>query len=73
MKLNWFKKAGWIYLPANWPGWLVFAVFAVFCIHIFIFVDSRSHSVSDTLYGVFPYIIPAFLLYIWVASETGKK
>jgi hypothetical protein len=73
MKKFWFKKIGWFYLPVKWPGWVVAIFFAIFCVHIFIFVDSKSHSVSDTFYGIFPFIVPAFLFYIWVASENSEK
>jgi hypothetical protein len=40
------------------PGWIVSILAAAFCLHIFLFVDGRSHSASDTLYGVFPYWVP---------------
>lgn len=73
MKYNWFKKFGWVYLPVNIPGFLVAAVFLAFCLQVFVVIDRHSHSVSDTLYGVFPYIAPAFLLYLWVGSETSDK
>jgi hypothetical protein len=28
--------------------------------------------VSDTLYGIFPYIVPTLMLLYWVASKTSK-
>jgi hypothetical protein len=34
----------------------------VFCVQVFVAVDRQSHSVSDTLYGVFPYVVPALIL-----------
>src|SRR4029077_10682216 len=43
-----------------------------FCVHTFLFVDGKSHSVSDTLYGVFPFWVPTFLLYIWIADRTSR-
>jgi len=63
MNKNWFKKFGWFHLPIRWQGAIVLVIFLIFCINIFTFVDSRSHSVSDTLYGIFPFIVPAFLVY----------
>jgi hypothetical protein len=71
MKSSWFKKAGWIFIPNSAQGILITILFLAFCIHIFIFVDSRAHSVSDTFYGIFPFVVPAFLLYIWIASEKS--
>jgi hypothetical protein len=43
-----------------------------FSVHIFVVVDSHSHSVSDTLYGIFPYLVPAWILVYWVASKTAS-
>jgi hypothetical protein len=72
MKHPWFRKVGWIYLPTSWQGAIVAVAFLAFCVHIFLFVDGKSHSVSDTLYGIFPFIVPAFLMYVWIGSETNK-
>jgi len=73
MKKPWFKKAGWIFLPTTVSGAIVTALFLLFCTHIFIVIDGRSHSVSDTLYGIFPFVVPAFLLYLWIGSQTSDK
>jgi hypothetical protein len=32
---------------------------------------ARPHSVSDTLYGVFPYAVPCLMLLNWVAFKTA--
>ena len=40
-----------------------------FCVQVFLAIDRSSHSASDTLYGVFPYITACFLLLCWVASK----
>jgi hypothetical protein len=68
--MRWFKPLGLIYLSVSVAGWIV-TVAVAFCIHIFLFVDGRSHSVSDTLYGIFPYWIPTFLLWSWIAGRTS--
>lgn len=34
---------------------IVCLVAAIFCVNVFLAIDRHSHSVSDTLYGVFPY------------------
>ena len=71
MKKEWFRGVGWVYLPVSWQGiWLVLMAI-VFCAQVFVAVDRRSHSVSDTLYGVFPYFACCFLLLNWVASNTS--
>ncbi len=72
MKQTWFKPWGWIYLPVSWQGMLVVVLALAFCVQVFVAVDSRSHSVSDTLYGIFPYVVPALLVLERVASKTSR-
>jgi hypothetical protein len=45
----------------------------LFCVQVFLAVDRHSHSASDTLYGVFPYFVPAFVILGWIASRTSSK
>lgn len=73
MKNKWFKEFGFLYYPVSWQGVLITLILLAFCINIFIFVDSQSHSASDTLYGIFPYIIPAFLLFVWIGAKKSKQ
>lgn len=54
-------------------GVIVSLLLLLFLIHIFLFVDSRSHSVSDTLYGIFPFWVPAILLWLWAGSKTSSR
>jgi hypothetical protein len=65
----WFCRKGWFYLPKAAPGWIITGVALAFCVQTFIAVDARSHSVSDTLYGVFPYWAPTFLLLQWIGRR----
>ena len=70
MKTKWFKRFGWFYIPVSVPGVIVCVLAAAFCLTVFTAVDRHSHSVSDTLYGVFPYFACAFLLVDWLAGRT---
>ncbi len=36
-------------------------------------VDRRSHSASDTFYGIFPFVVPALGIPGWIASKTTMK
>jgi hypothetical protein len=72
MSLKWFKQWGWLYLPASIPGTVICLALAGFCIHVFLAVDQKSHSVSDTLYGVFPFFACAFLLFDWIGARTSN-
>jgi len=73
MKHPWFSTWGWVYRPISWPGFLVTGLTLAFCLQVFLAVDHRSHSVSDTLYGVFPYLVPAAILWYWIASKSSRK
>ena len=54
MKKSWFREWGWVYYPITWQGIVLVVFIAAFCIQVFLAVDRHSHSVSDTLYGIFP-------------------
>jgi hypothetical protein len=73
MSKFWFKKIGWVYVPKSFIGIIIFAILILFCISVFMAVDRKSHSASDTLYGIFPFFVPAFLIYLWIGSETSEK
>ena len=72
MKAKWFKAWGWIYRPVSWQGGLVVIMALLFCVQVFVAVDHSSHSVSDTLYGIFPYVIPTLIVLYWIASKTSE-
>jgi hypothetical protein len=71
MNYAWFKPWGWIYRPIAWQGVLLLLLTIVFCVQVFIAVDRRAHSVSDTFYGIFPYIVPSLMILNWIASKTS--
>ena len=73
MKTKWFKRSGWFYLPVSVPGAFVVLLALLFCLTVFRAVDGHSHSASDTLYGVFPFLACAFLLLDWIGSRTSEK
>ena len=73
MKGIWFKPWGWIYRPASWQGAALWLLAAVFCAQVFTAVDRHSHSASDTLYGIFPYVVPCLIVLNWVASKTSGQ
>ena len=71
MNAIWFKRWGWIHLPVTVPGFLIVTMALAFCVQVFLAVDRHSHSVSDTVYGVFPYVVPCLLSLDWLASRTS--
>jgi hypothetical protein len=73
MKNAWFREWGWLYRPIAWPGWLSVILTLASSAQVFVAVDRHSHSASDTLYGIFPYWVPAFGILNWIASKTSRK
>ena len=68
---NWFVPMGWVYRPVSWQGYAAVGFALLFCVQTFLAVDRHSHSVSDTLFGFFPYVVPALILLYWLASKTS--
>lgn len=71
-KSVWFKAWGWIYRPVTWQGFAVSLLALAFCVQVFGAVDRNSHSVSDSLYGIYPFIVPTLMLLYWVATKTSE-
>lgn len=73
MKLNWFTRKGIIYLPAAVAGWVILVIAFAYAVYTFIDIDSRSHSVSDTLINFVFNLLIIGLGYTVVAYFTEKK
>ena len=73
MKQAWFRRVSGFPVPVSLPGAVICAAATVLCINVFLAVDRRSHSASDTLYGVFPFFACTFLLVEWIARSTGDS
>jgi hypothetical protein len=73
MKTPWFKRLGWFYLPVSLPGVVITLAMLAFCAQVFLVIDRKSHSATDTLYSVFPFFACAFLLFDWIAGRTSDK
>lgn len=71
MNAIWFRPWGWLFRPVSVAGWLAVSMTLLLCINAFAAIDRHSHSVSDTLYGVFPYFACSFLLLNWLAGKTS--
>jgi hypothetical protein len=70
MARHWFTPWGWIHRPTSWQAVALVLLCVAFCVQVFVAVDRRSHSVSNTLYEILPYVVPALMLLEWVASKT---
>ncbi len=71
MTRRWFKPWGLLYLPVSVEAVLLVLLAAVFCVQVFVAVDRHSHSASDTLYGIFPYVVPCLIVLYLIAMKTS--
>jgi hypothetical protein len=72
MKLQWFNRKGIFYYPTSLTGWAIMLMGIIFAIYIFIDIDSRSHSASDTLRPFFIYLLFIGLAYTLIAFLTSS-
>jgi hypothetical protein len=73
MKTEWFKRKGIIFIPVSAGGVILYILTIIFCVTVFTAIDRNSHSVSDTLYGIFPYFVSAFTILYWIAANTSTN
>ena len=75
MKKKWFKtkQYGWGWYPSSWQGWLVLLTLIITNVYSFIAIDSKSHSVSDTLINFIPLTLILAILLIFICCKTGEK
>ena len=67
-----FVAWGPAHRPVTVIGWLIALAGIALMLNVFIAVDARSHSASDTLYGVFPHWGVTFLLWDWIARWLSR-
>lgn len=68
-----FRRKGIFFIPVTAIGWTLFAAAVILAVYFFIDIDSRSHSVSDTLINwVFNCLLIA-VVYSIIAVFTQRK
>ncbi len=76
MHLPWFKRTGILFIPTSVIGWIISIAVLAFTVYTFRDIDSRSHSVSDTLINFafnFIFIFAVYALIAYFTSAEGKK
>ena len=73
MKLPWFKRNGIFFIPISLFGWIVLLGGLVAAVYVFKDIDSRSHSVSDTLINFVFYLLIIGAVYSSIAYLTSRR
>lgn len=73
----WFKPARFwkwcaAYYPVTWEGWVATFLLGGSALALFLLIDSRSHSGSDTLIGFAPWFIALGALYDMLCFRRGE-
>jgi hypothetical protein len=72
MQFNWFRRSGILFLPKSVIGWIILLGCLCLAVYLFIQIDSRSHSASDTLRPFFIYLFLILLFYSFIALLSSK-
>jgi hypothetical protein len=72
MSLPWFKCIGIFFVPTTIIGWLILSGGLAYAVYVFIDIDSRSHSVSDTLINFVFNLLIICAVYSLIAFLTSK-
>lgn len=72
MNLHWFKKTGILFIPASFFGWLILLAGIAYSVYVFIDIDNRSHSISDTLMNFAFNLIIIGAVYFVIAFFTSR-
>ncbi len=71
MKQIWFKKLGWVYVPASIMGVLVTLLAIAFMVPVVLAANRTAHSVTDELYEIFIFATCTAFWWKWVAEKTS--
>jgi hypothetical protein len=73
MKLTWFKQIGIFFVPVALIGWLLLLSALVYFVDVFFEIDTKSHSVSDTLMNFAFRLLIVGVLYSLIGYLTSRK
>ena len=72
MSFPWFKRSGIFFIPITIMGWLLLVAALAYAVYVFIDIDNRSHSVSDTLINFVFNLFILGVVYSLMAFLTSK-
>ena len=73
MNFPWFKRVGLFFIPSSVIGWMLLIIALAYAVYTFMDIDSRSHSVSDTLINFVFSLIIIGAVYSLVAFFTSRS
>jgi hypothetical protein len=73
MNIKWFIRKGVFFFPDSLIGWLIVIAALGYCVYLFIDIDSRSHSVSDTLMNFVFNALLVSVAYSIIAFFTSRE
>jgi len=73
MNLPWFNRIGILFIPTTIIGWLILLAGLAYAGYVFIDIDSRSHSVSDTLINFVFNLLIIGAVYSLIAYLTSRQ
>ncbi len=73
MNLPWFKRKGILFMPITIIGWIILIAGLAYAVYVFKDIDSRSHSVSDTLINFVFNLLIIGAVYSLIAFLTSRN
>jgi hypothetical protein len=73
MNFNWFNRKGIFYWPTSIGGWVILVSTVSYAVYLFVDIDSRSHSVSDTMINWIFNCLILGVIYSMIGFLTEKK
>ncbi len=73
MNLPWFKRIGILFIPTAIIGWIILLGGLVYAVYVFIDIDSRSHSASDTLINFVFNLLIIGAVYSFIGFLTSRR
>ena len=73
MKIHWFKRIGIFFIPTSIIGWILLLCGLAYSVYMFIVIDGKSHSVSDTLINFVYNLLIIGSLYSLIAYLTSRN
>ena len=73
MHLPWFKRIGIFFIPKTFFGWTILIAGIAYAVYVFIDIDSRSHSASDTLINFVYNLLIIGAVYTLIGFLTSRK